>query len=110
MLELTRGGHPDQRRRMGLDNVAMLRDLAARGYALRQVTNAIYLANASLPRRIGDWRHAGPWENLPSFPSARARAAAKRAGADPMEMAYTMDFTSHSTNLLARLRRRDLPG
>ena len=108
MLELTRGGHPDQRRRMGADNVAMLKGLVTLGYVVRQVPNSIYLENASLPRRVADWRRSGPWESLPPFPSLRTRAEAEKTGVDAMELAYTMDFTTHSTNLIARLRHRDV--
>ena len=106
MLELTRGGHPDQRERMGADNVLMLRRLEKLGYTVRQVPNHIYLANASLPGRVADWRRYGPWDALPAFPSAATRTAAKQKGAEAMELAYTRDFTSHSTNLVARLRKR----
>ena len=93
---------------MGADNVAMLKGLVTLGYVVRQVPNSIYLENASLPRRVADWRRSGPWESLPPFPSLRTRAEAEKTGVDAMELAYTMDFTTHSTNLIARLRHRDV--
>ena len=91
---------------------------------MRQVANDVVDSNSTLPRVGRAWRESpGPWDQLPSFPSARVyehtrqrmasnkRAVRRRASRDPsmvlhaaMPMAYTRDVTTQSTNLIGRLR------
>ena len=89
--------------------VRMLAGLHALGYKMRQVKRQ--LKDAPAPP-VGTWRTApGLWETLPRFPSGRERPrAGKRRGGDAngslsldvMRRAWKADFSSFSTNIIAR--------
>ncbi len=97
--------------------VKMLGQLSALGYEFRQVPNR--LIDVAAPP-IGTWgTEPGPWVALPPIPSARTSASAarvnrlglfgKRGGdmrktAEMWGVAYRADFTTFSTNLIARRR------
>tara|TARA_B110001452_G_scaffold211129_1_gene181602 strand:- start:211 stop:1497 length:1287 start_codon:yes stop_codon:yes gene_type:complete len=117
-LELTRTNKsPEQT----CATVKMLSHLRRLGFEFKQVPNQV--VDADLPPPDA-WRTApGPWRLLPSFPTAATaqraeRCAAKRGGGGggdgkgcgggaavdelPMTMAHSIDFVTHSTNLIAR--------
>jgi FkbM family methyltransferase len=101
-LELTRTPKsPDQT----CATIKTLEHLDRLGYDFRQAPHALVDARAP----SGSWRN-GPsaWDRLPPFPSAAARArhasgGAGAGGASLMKLAYEMDFSTHSTNLVGRL-------
>mmetsp|Transcript_26967 Transcript_26967/g.85807 ORF Transcript_26967/g.85807 Transcript_26967/m.85807 type:complete len:405 (-) Transcript_26967:270-1484(-) len=88
--------------------VKMLSRLSSLGYEFKQVPNQ--LVDAELPPPDSWQQAAGPWARLPSFPTA-ATAAAAAAGGErrpTMQLAYDIDFATHSTNLVARRRSTPL--
>ena len=88
----------------------MLAGLHALGFEMRQVRRQ--LKDSAAPP-VGTWRSApGLWEQLPRFPLRRERPrAGKRRGGgatngslslELMRKAWKTDFSSFSTNVLAR--------
>jgi len=99
--------------------IKMLEQLDALGYEFRQVNQQ--RVDRVAPK-FGSWASSSIWEQLPSFPSARAlaklsvqaskvglRGKGKGKGRNltKMEMAYRTDFSTFSTNLIGTLRKEN---
>ena len=111
-LELTRTPKMRNQTCAAMKTLAHLADL---GYDFKQVNNKIVDKEAP---PVGSWvEEHGPWSWLPSFPSAKVIKAAERVHAmgvmgagvslrnAAMRQAYSKDFASFSTNLIAMHRQ-----
>jgi len=94
-LELTKSSNVNQT----CSAVNVLKHLHTLGYEFRIAHHS--LVDHILLPPLGEWRRANAMNMLPTFPSPKASAEAKRRGWSDMRAAYEFDFNTFSTNLFA---------